>query len=105
MLFGLVKGVKAAEDAVTGRLNAALRDSRVLEPDTTFLVEEPEPAFRVCDDAYLALRRIGNPESFLQYSMESRHFLSLADDEKNREIETYVRTKSFTRFLEDVDED
>ncbi|OGR20984.1 MAG: hypothetical protein A2559_00775 [Deltaproteobacteria bacterium RIFOXYD2_FULL_66_9] len=106
LLFELAKGVAFAETAATGRLRAALSDTRMVpQPPEMRYLEEVGPPYRVCDEAYVALRRILNPESFLQHLMESRHFLSLPDTGKNHEIESWLQTSSFTRFLGDVDEE
>jgi hypothetical protein len=105
LLFELVKGVAFAETAVTGRLRAALSDTRTVpQPPEMRHLEEVGPPYRVCDEAYVALRRILNPEPFLQHLVESRHFLAMPDADKNHEIESWLQTSSFTRFLEDVDE-
>jgi hypothetical protein len=104
LLFELAKGVAFAETAVTARLKAALNDTRMVpQPPEMLVLEEVGPPYRVCDEAYVALRRILNAESFLQNLMESRHFLSLPDTDKNHEIESWLQTSSFTRFLEDID--
>jgi len=103
-LIDLVKGVVLAETAVTDRLKAALTDTRLVPqaPGMQFH-EGAGPPYRVCDEAYTGLRRILNPESYVQFLMESRHFLALPDAAKNKEIESWLQTSSFTRFLEDVD--
>jgi hypothetical protein len=104
LMFELVKGVASAESAVTRRLEAALRDTRLVpQPPEMQALEEVGPPYRVCDEAYVALRRILNPESHLQYLMESRHFLSLPENAKSQEIDSWLKTNSFTRFLGDVD--
>jgi hypothetical protein len=104
MLCMLVDGVAYAEAAVTQRLKAALRDTRYEEQTASLrLLEEAAPPSRVCDEAYLALRRILNPESFLQFLMETRHFLSLAPTAKSHEIDIWLKTGAFARFLDDVD--
>lgn len=100
----LVNGVGSAENAVISHLKAALRDARLVpQPPGMRFMEEVPPPYRVCDEAYTALRRLLNAESVQQCLMESRHFLSLPDAEKNREIESWLRTGSFTRFLDDID--
>lgn len=103
LLIELAKGVVFAEQAVTRRLKAALKDARLVpQPEGMRLLEEVGPPYRVCDEAYTALRRILKAESLLQYLAESRHFLALPDAAKNEEIESWLRTGRFTRFLEDV---
>jgi hypothetical protein len=104
LLIDMVKGFVFAETAVTGRLKAALTDTRMVpQPPEMRALEGVGPPYRVCDEGYVALRRILNSESYLQYLMESRHFLSLPDAAKNLEIESWLQTSSFTRYLEDVD--
>jgi hypothetical protein len=96
----------ATESLAVGRLAAALRDVRRIEsPPGSERIEEPEPAFRVCDEAYLALRRILHQESEIQYTVEVRHFLQLSDERKNREIANHLETGAFTQFLDPVDEE
>jgi hypothetical protein len=96
MLIELARAVDAARTSITARLHTALRDVRLLRPQNPPHIEEPEPPFRVCDEAYLALRRVEVPESMLQYTVEMRHFLDLSDSEKDREIHRYLETRSFT---------
>jgi len=106
ILFELTNAVAAAESAVLARLRRALRDLRRVDvPPEMAAIEEQDPPFRVCDEAYLALRRIARPEPVLQFSLESRHFLGLPDAEKDLEIERCLKSQSFTRFLPDVDEE
>src|ERR1700690_4506265 len=104
LLVDLADGFALAESAVTNRLRSALTDTRMVPvPPDMAGVEELEPPYRVCDEAYIALRRILNPESSLQNEMESRHFLPLPDADKTREIQFFLQTGAFTRYLEDVD--
>lgn len=104
LLIDLVKGVVFAETAVTGRFKAALTDTRLVpQPPEMRFHEGAGPPHRVCDEAYTGLRRILNPESYVQFLMESRHFLALPDAAKNKEIESWLQTSTFTCFLEDVD--
>ena len=104
LLLAMVKGVIFAETAITGRLKAALFDIRIVpQPPEMQTLDEAEPPYRVCDEAYIALRRIRHPESYLQQLMEARHFLSLPDRDKNREIESLLQTHRFSRFLGDVE--
>lgn len=106
LLIGLTNGVVFAETAVTTRLKAALTDTRMVPqlPEMQEL-EEVGPPYRVCDESYVGLRRILSPESYMQFLMESRHFLALPEAARNQEIESWQTTGSFTRFLEDVDDE
>ena len=105
LLIDLSKGIVSAETAITARLKAGLTDTRMVpqSPELEAL-EEVGPPYRVCDEAYVGLRRILNAESYLQFLMESRHFLALPVASKDQEIESWLKTSSFTRFLEDVDD-
>jgi len=104
LLFELFRGVAFAESAVTGRLKAALSDTRMI-PQAPHMqeMEEAGPPYRVCDEAYVSLRRILHFETLVQYLMESRHFLSLPEADKNREIQSWRETGSFTRYLDDIE--
>lgn len=106
LLIGLTNGVIFAETAVTTRLKAALTDTRMVpQPPEMQELEEIGPPYRVCDEAYVGLRRILSPESYMQFLMESRHFLTLPEAARNQEIESWQKTSSFKRFLEDVDDE
>ena len=106
LLSRILKCVLAAESAVTGRLKASLYDARPLprQPGTEFMEEVPPPG-RICDEAYVRLRRILNPEPYLQHLMEARHFQTLPEQERNVEINSWLRTAVFTKFLDDVDDE
>jgi len=100
----MVQGVLFAEGMVTGRLKAALTDTRLVpQPPELRLLEETGPPYRVCDAAYIALRFILNPESYMQHLLEKHRFLSLSDWEKDREIVSWRETNSFTSSVEDMD--
>ena len=104
MLLEVAQAVSTTESVIVRRLQTALRDTRRLEPPQG-RTEEPEPPFRVCDEAYLSLRRILHPESELQFSVESKHFLNQADQTKSQEISRYLETGAFTQFLENAGEE
>jgi hypothetical protein len=104
LLVYLVNGIVFAETAVVGRLKALLADTHMVpQPPEMNALEEVAPPYRVCDEAYVGLRQVLNHESYLQFLVESRHFLALPDEVKNTEIESWLETGSFTRFLGDVD--
>jgi len=104
LLFELFRAVAFTESAVTGRLKAALSDTRLI-PQAPHMqeMEEAVPPYRVCDEAYVSLRRILHLETMVQYLVESRHFLSLPEADRTREIESWLQTGSFTRYLEDIE--
>ena len=100
----MVDGFVVGEAAVISRLKAALSDQRMLpQPPEMRMLEEVGPPYRVCDEAYTALRRILNSESRVQGLLEARHFLKLPNAAKDEEIESWLKTGVFTRFLGDVD--
>jgi hypothetical protein len=104
LLMDLAEGFTFAESAVVRYLKRSLSDVRLVpQPPGMRVLEGAGPPYRVCDEAYISLRKILNAESLLQYLLESHYFLSLSESDKNREIESSSRTGSFTRFLEDVD--
>ncbi|HVN07116.1 MAG TPA: hypothetical protein VMT86_22010 [Bryobacteraceae bacterium] len=62
-------------------------------------VEEKPPAVRVCDEAYLQMRRLLNlEESTDQYLQNSRTFLSLPEAQKDDEIQKARKSRAWTRF-------
>ncbi len=74
-------------------------------PDLQGSMEEPVVQRRVCDDAYLLMRRMLNPqEGPLQSSMNARAFLALSSKEKDAEIEKARRGHTWSKFVEDVEE-
>jgi len=106
LLINMVDGFVAGEAAVISRLKAALSDQRMVpQPPEMRMLEEVGPPYRVRDEAYTALRRVLNSESRVQNLLESRHFLNLPNTDKDEEIESWLKTGAFTRFLGDVDEE
>jgi hypothetical protein len=104
LLMDLVEGLAFAESAVVRYLKRSLSDVRLVpQPPGMRVLEGAGPPYRVCDEAYISLRKILNAESLLEYLLESHYFLSLSETDRNREIDSSSRTGSFTRFLEDVD--
>jgi hypothetical protein len=106
LLIALTQGVLVAESAVTARLKSVLTDTRLVpQLPAMQALEEVGPPYRVCDEAYVGLRRVLSPESYMQFLMESRHFLALPEAARNQEIESWRKSGTFTRFLEDVDDE
>jgi hypothetical protein len=104
LLMDMVDGFVAGEAAVISRLKAALSDQRMVpQPPEMRMIEEVGPPYRVCDEAYTALRRVLHSESRVQNLQEARHFLNLPNAAKDEEIESCLKTGLFTRFLGDVD--
>jgi len=104
LLMDLVEGLAFAESAVVRFLKRSLSDVRLVpQPPGMRVLEGAGPPYRVCDEAYISLRKILNAESLLQYLLESGYFLALSETDRDREIESSSRTGSFTRFVEGVD--
>ncbi|MGE5692794.1 MAG: hypothetical protein ACM3YF_03340 [Candidatus Zixiibacteriota bacterium] len=63
--------------------------------------EEEPPPRRVCDEAYMLLRRLLNyTESEDVYYMNMRAFLDLEDKERSTEIARWKKTGNWTSFAE-----
>jgi hypothetical protein len=62
---------------------------------------EENPALpRVCDEAYLAHRRLLNfAESPAQYYMNEREFLALPEEQRDEEIRNLRKTNTWTRLM------
>jgi hypothetical protein len=68
-------------------------------------MEEPVMPRRICDETYLLLRRMLNPqEKALAYTMNSRAFLALAEKERDREIENARKRGIWSKLVEDIEE-
>lgn len=63
--------------------------------------EQPVPR-RVCDEAYLALRRVMKfEEGKIDGTLEGRAFLDMGAKERDGEIQKVKKSRTFTRFVED----
>lgn len=62
-------------------------------------LEEPVPDTRVCDEAYLLLRRLINGEESLEaYHENARTFTGLTEDERDEEISKAQQQRAFTSW-------
>ena len=61
--------------------------------------EGRRPERRVCDEAYLGLRRLGSGEAEITAQLEADEFLHLAVADKDAELEQYLKGGKFSRFL------
>jgi hypothetical protein len=87
------------EGAVTAGLRRALGDRRAVPlPPGAELVEEVIPELRICDLAYLGLRRNLAAESEFAAGVAASAFSSLAELERNREIVQFAQTGKFSDF-------
>jgi hypothetical protein len=76
--------------------------TRVPIPKPKRPVEERIPQRRVCDEAYLLLRRaLTFDVSVLVRELTEREFLDLEETERDKEIERYKRTGEWTALVED----
>ena len=88
------------ERKIVKYIDAHLGDARKM-PVRTDLgpMEEKPPVVRVCDEAYLQMRRLLNvEESTQQYLANSRAFLNLPEDQKNEEIHKAKESRAWTRW-------
>lgn len=76
-------------------LGEMLDDKRLLQiPEVPMGVEEKPPPRRVCDEAYLMLRRLlAFEEAEDEQFLNSVIFLDMSDEEKDAEIERFKSTK------------
>src|SRR5579862_6846549 len=81
-------------------IDAHLIDTRKMPSRPDFgPTEEKAPVVRVCDEAYLQLRRLLNvEESEEQYMANSRAFLRLPEAQKNEEISKARQSRAWTRL-------
>ena len=74
-------------------------------PVVTGPTEEPPMPRRVCDETYLLLRRMLNPqEGPLTYTMNSRAFLALSESDRDAEIERARKRGVWAKLVEDIEE-
>jgi hypothetical protein len=65
-------------------------------------MEEQPPPIRVCDEAYLQLRRLLNiEEGDPQYFLNARAFLNLGNAEKDAEIHRARKSRGWSRLVGD----
>jgi hypothetical protein len=102
LLSTTTDAVAALRDLLVRRLAKLLGDVRPLpQPHIPGSEEQPLPR-RVCDVAYLAMRKIlffeEDPAAAV---MNGRAYLSQPEVKRDIEINTFKRTKAFTRFVKD----
>lgn len=88
LLLEAYRGFRELEERVTERLRAALLDRAAIPPGPDYgPVEVKVPTRRVCDEAYLLLRRLGNPdEPEEDYRRAALRFARLEEIERDRLI-------------------
>lgn len=86
-------------------LDKMLEDkSSVLIPEPIGREEELPKPRRVCDEAYMQMRRLLNTsEKVEEYYLNVDAYLDLTDDEKDNEISKVKKARVWKNFLEDFD--
>ena len=91
-------GVRAK---VAARLNAMLADKTKIPWGKVGPGEGAPPPSRVCDEAYLMMRRLLNAsEDKIQFVHERKAFLALSNAEKDSEILKAQKSHAWTNFTE-----
>jgi hypothetical protein len=90
-------------NAAIKRLVSNLEDPRPAPPvEGPHYMEESAPETRLCDEAYLNLRRLKNfEESKNAYYFNTEDFLELAQAKRDEEITMAARVGGFTAFVDD----
>ncbi len=96
----LGKSLMGLEGSVAGYLKRALGDGRMVPISKGMEIAEGRmPERRVCDEAYLGLRRLGSGEAEIVAQLEADEFLHLAVSARDAELAQYLKTGKFSRFL------
>jgi low affinity Fe/Cu permease len=86
--------------AIVELLEKLLRDTRpVPPPELLGTVEEKPPEKRICDDAYLLLRKLFAYENDELQFMNERIFLNMEFTERDAEIARFQKTKTWKTLL------
>jgi hypothetical protein len=105
----LLETVVAAQlelrDKIVTKLEKMLDDkSMVPLPKDTGPVEEPPPPRRVCDEAYVLMRRLVNfDEGKTTHYMNVEAFLNLPNAKKDVEIRKARESRTWTQLVENVE--
>jgi len=88
---------------VVRSFDKAMEDRRQAPPQQAdAAMEEQPPPIRVCDEAYLQLRRLLNiEEGDPQYFLNARAFLNLGNAEKDAEIHRARKSRGWSRLVGD----
>jgi len=92
---------------ITIVLNSMLLDKRQLKgPDLQGFVEETPVPRRVCDEAYIMLRRLtAFKENEEDLMMNEKVFLDMTDDLKDKEIDRIKSSKEWISLLEHLSDE
>jgi hypothetical protein len=103
----IAEAIFSLERRIFARFYNFYQDGReVPPPEETGPSEEPEPDYRVCDEAYVLLRQLANyRESEEQFLMNRDAFLNMPDELKDDEIRKARDTVEFSALVEDLEEE
>ncbi len=86
---------------VVALLNAMLSDKAKIRWEKAMPEEGAPVPSRVCDEAYLMMRRLlNNNEDKAQFLNEHEAFLQLSDAEKDKEIQKVAKSHAWSNFVE-----
>jgi hypothetical protein len=102
----IVAAYRATQDQLLKALTPLLDDTTALPPPRALEPsEERRPPTRVCDEAYLLLRRLRKADEGPTFRAASeRAFLLLTDRERSREIKLYQDKQLWSSLAEPPDE-
>lgn len=94
----------AVRGQVVQRLNSMMSDKKKIPWGKLGPGEGVPAPSRICDEAYLMMRRLLNTnEDRVQFAHERKAFLALSDVEKDNEIQKAKKSNGWTNLLEGVD--
>ncbi|MBX9602789.1 MAG: hypothetical protein K2X35_17430 [Bryobacteraceae bacterium] len=93
------------EAVLRERLERALQDKRLFQPPKS-KADEPQPARRVCDEAYVLLRAMRYlKESSATALVTQKEFLNYPEELKEQQIARARMKQPWTDLLEEVEDD
>ena len=92
-------------EKMVARLDRLLDDRTHLpESELPESIEEEPFQVRICDEAYLLMRRLLKfSENEVNYELNSEEFLNLSDEEKDAEIRKARTSKTWTSWVEEME--
>ena len=86
---------------IVAALDPLLEDREIVPaPDVPGPIEEVPPPCRICDEAYLALRRLlAHDEDEMAQERNAHEFLALEDEAKDAEIRRARESGAWTNWL------
>jgi hypothetical protein len=107
-LATLVNALHRVEHQMSETATRLLRDTREIPdpPDGGLIEEVTLPTRRICDEAYLMLRRLGSVDATMDdYLLASEEYLNLTQQEQNDEITRILSGGPYTNYLQAEDDD